>query len=40
MLFTHRLLALSEQYEKLTSQMHIDFHIGYIASTTIQYKII
>ena len=40
MSFTHPLLALREQYEKLSSQMYIHFHIGYIASTTVRYKII
>ena len=38
MSFTHPLLALREQYEKLSSQMYIHFHIGYIASTTVRYK--
>ena len=37
---THPLLALREQYEKLRSQMYIHFLIGYIASTTVGYKII
>ena len=38
MSFTYPLLALSEQYEKLRSQMYIHFHTGYIASTTVRYK--
>ena len=40
MSFTHPLLALSEQYEKLRSQMYNHFHIGYITSTTVRYKTI
>ena len=40
MSFTHALLALSEQYEKLRSQMYNHFHIGYITSTTVRYKTI
>ena len=40
MSIAHPLLALSEQYEKLRSQMYIHFYIGYIASTTVRYKII
>ena len=40
MSFTHPLLPLREQYEKLRSQMYIHFLIGYIASTTVGYKII
>ena len=40
MSFTHPLLALSEEYEKPRYQMYINFHIGYIASATVPYKII
>ena len=40
MSFTHPLPALTEQYETLRCQMYVHFHIGYIASTTVRYKII
>ena len=40
MSFTNPLLALSEQYEKLRSQIYIHFHIGYIVGTAVRYNII